>query len=173
MSIGGKLIEPLPNRLPEQWKRVNDTDLFVSEQGRIKHVYKNGNEREVTGYERKKDHVYVFKVNGKEKILARVVWETFRGSIPKGYSIVHIDGNIHHNNIGNLKMMSSYEIGKVYGGQTKRTMYFRDNNTGNVYKGSRLTAKVLNCSCQTVLDAANGKFKNACINVTRVTPRKR
>ena len=46
-------------------------------------------------------------INGKRKRLHRYVWETHHGTIPKGYSIHHIDEDKNNNDISNLELMKS------------------------------------------------------------------
>ncbi|WEU68294.1 HNH endonuclease [Escherichia phage vB_Ec_Tarrare] len=46
---------------------------------------------------------------GRMYYLHRVLWELTHGSIPKGYTIDHIDGNPTNNNIDNLRLASYSE----------------------------------------------------------------
>lgn len=46
----------------------------------------------------------------------RAVWENERGRIPRGYYVVHIDGNLANNDIGNLKLVSVAKYRKLKAG---------------------------------------------------------
>jgi hypothetical protein len=35
----------------------------------------------------------------------QLVWTTFKGPIPSGYYIDHIDGNLHNNDVHNLRLL--------------------------------------------------------------------
>lgn len=48
--------------------------------------------------------------NNKRIAKARYVWEKKYGKIPKGYSIVHLDGNKLNNKLNNLKLVSDKEL---------------------------------------------------------------
>jgi len=43
---------------------------------------------------------------GRLQYIHRIVWETFKGEIPSGMEIDHIDGNPLNNNIDNLQVLS-------------------------------------------------------------------
>lgn len=47
--------------------------------------------------------------NGKNYQLHRLIWETYKGEIPKGYIIHHINGNKKDNRIENLACISQKE----------------------------------------------------------------
>ena len=62
-------------------------------------------------------------VNGKNKLIHRIVWEKYYGPIPKGFIIHHKNGIKKDNRIENLDMISYSEhstityqekIGKIY-----------------------------------------------------------
>ena len=40
------------------------------------------------------------------KYIHRLVWETFKGEIPQGYEVNHIDHNKHNNSLDNLELVS-------------------------------------------------------------------
>lgn len=57
--------------------------------------------------------------------LHRLMWETFKGQIPNGFQIHHIDGNKENNNLENLECENSLEhqrkhkLGLKHSEQTK------------------------------------------------------
>lgn len=56
-------------------------------------------------------HFVVLSNKGKQSTISihRVVFETFKGEIPHGFEINHIDGNKSHNNIINLELVTHRE----------------------------------------------------------------
>lgn len=54
------------------------------------------------------------KINGKQVLLHRYVWEKYNGPIPKDCSIHHIDGNKDNNSIENLKLLSTSEHSSMH-----------------------------------------------------------
>ena len=55
------------------------------------------------------------KLCGGSKELYRIIWELFKGSIPKGYQIHHLDYNHCNNRLDNLICCSPKEHGKYHG----------------------------------------------------------
>ena len=47
--------------------------------------------------------VYTF-IYGTECRVCELVWEAFRGEIPEGSRVVHIDGNKQNNRLDNLQL---------------------------------------------------------------------
>ena len=50
---------------------------------------------------------FVAEKDGKKNtiLIHNAVWETFRGRIPEGYKVSHIDGNKRNNRLDNLKLV--------------------------------------------------------------------
>ena len=57
----------------------------------------------------KNDCTYLWNGTGKRARRPRVVYEETFGLIPKGYVIIHIDGNRYNDNPHNLKAISRAE----------------------------------------------------------------
>lgn len=51
----------------------------------------------------------VVKANGENVRVHRLVWETFKGEIPDGYEIDHLDGNKENNDLDNLSCVTHKE----------------------------------------------------------------
>ncbi len=51
----------------------------------------------------------VTNINGKNVLKHRFIWETLNGSIPKGFTIDHIDRNKLNNDISNLRLATSLQ----------------------------------------------------------------
>ena len=78
-------------------------------------------------YIAKDGRVYI-RVNGKQTLEARYIWEQYYNKkIPKGFLIHHIDYNRQNNVIKNLKIMSISEHVGLHNKQYKRNLGFRDD----------------------------------------------
>lgn len=135
------------------FRQINNTNYYVSIFGDIYRVCKT-KDRKLHPYYKKDKGKMLIKINGKEEIFAKLVWEAFKGKVPDGYSVVHKLGK-KDNALSNLKLMSRKELGTNYGKHTTRTKYYYCEETKRVYKGTRECAKALHISRQTVSDYAN------------------
>lgn len=52
---------------------------------------------------------YYGRTDGDRELMHRYVWEYYRGTIPDGYDIHHIDHNRENNNIDNLELYTKAE----------------------------------------------------------------
>lgn len=68
-------------------------------------------------------HIYLRNNTAKKKAfnVSRIIWETFRGTIPNGYVIDHIDCNRTNNHIENLQCISYSDNTKRAYGLTRKT----------------------------------------------------
>lgn len=159
-----KELKPLKN-IPERWKRYKNTDYYISDQGRVSHRYKNGKEYECGWFDKRhRNHQMVAKINGKDKKISKLVYETFIGQVPKGKAIIHKNGLKKDNSIYNLKVVDPKVCGEKYGYKSKNQyVYCKDNKT--IYRSAREVSKHLPISRQTVTDICNGKVKKPCMNM--------
>lgn len=54
-------------------------------------------------------YVTLFKNGlGSDLKVCELMWENFKGKIPKGYEVGHIDGDKQNNKLDNLKLVKKY-----------------------------------------------------------------
>lgn len=66
------------------------------------------------GHQRTDGYIQITSGPHKGKLLHRLIYEECFGSIPKGYSIHHIDGDKTNNNPGNLMMLTKSNHHKLH-----------------------------------------------------------
>jgi len=86
------------------WRRYKNSNYVISSSGEIMNE-KTGRSLKgwiTSGYKQ-------VTLLGKNKLVHRVVYETFTGDIPEGMQIHHIDANRLNNNIDNLRLVTVKE----------------------------------------------------------------
>lgn len=99
----------LKNLPDEIWKQFRDTEIYVSNLGRVKNTKTNKIVKGTTrtdGYHQTRLQVYN---NGKSILTHRLVWLTFVGEIEEGMVINHINGDKSDNRLENLEKVSHQE----------------------------------------------------------------
>lgn len=91
-----------------------------------------------------KRNCYQVGIQGKVRKVHRVVYEMFKGDIPKGMTIDHIDGDPLNNKILNLRAISQYTNTcncKMSKNNTSGVtgVHLQDNKNGNIYYVARWT----------------------------------
>lgn len=133
---------------PEQWKQY-DENYWVSDQGRVKRVYKNGRVHYLSAVRRNKiDKSLRVKLHGKYVSLRRLVWKMFRGEIPDGHTIINKNGCHTMNELYNLICVPI----KVSINQNNKSKMKKVINldTGIVYPSLRYAARRLHVTHSTV-----------------------
>ena len=160
----------IENILGEEWRQYNDTPYFFSNYGRVKRRWVK-KEVLLNPYRRyrnkqlKRSKYAAIKIHNKEVIVARTIWELFRGPIPDGLSVHHKDNTWSNNDLTNLELITPKQLGHKTGGRTKRRklVYCADN--GKTYIGIRAAAKDLYVSHETIRAICNGERKNPLVSV--------
>jgi hypothetical protein len=75
-------------------------------------------------------HYRKVRVNGRLKMLHRVVWEEANGPIPEGLWVDHINGDIHDNRLENLRVVTPRQ--NAWNRKTASNIFKRHNNTYQV-----------------------------------------
>lgn len=96
----------------EQWKAIKVNETYeVSDLGRIRHTYKNGNTRILTPLSngQKKDDYLFIVIDGKKYYMHRLILESFVGEKPSGYECDHINSDRQDNTLINLQYLTRAE----------------------------------------------------------------
>lgn len=104
--------------MKEQWKWIKgyEKKYEISNTGKIRHTSNRLVKRELSLKNSKGSYFSVRLYDGKKwhtKRIHRLVYETFKETIPKGYHIHHIDANKQNNRLDNLQMLSASEHAKI------------------------------------------------------------
>lgn len=140
--------------IPERWVRWKDTNWFVSDEGRVKEMV-NGVARYHEGC--RDDKAVRIQINKRKMTMQRLVWEAFRGEVPEGYVIRHINGCITMNDLFNLEIVPKSIAASD--GAMLRTYRIKDKLTGKVYNGIKNCAQAVRHSVNTIRTDANGEKK--------------
>ena len=148
---------------PERWKRYKDTDLYVSDQGRCKKII-NGEEYEVGFYSKHESkRAYQVKVGNKNESIKKLVYETFKGEIPKGYCVVH-KHMLKDDSIYNLEVVPREEHGHRTGAfANSQKVVNLDKRV--IYRSCSEAARKLHCSRSMIGYICRGQRKNPIVNV--------
>ena len=148
---------------PERWKQY-DKDYWVSDLGRVKRVYKNGNVKYLSQVKRdSKDKSLRVKLHCKYVSIRRLVWTIFNGEIPEGYAIINKNGCHTMNDLYNLVMVPMHD-GVVQNNKSKMKQVI-NLDSGVVYPSVRYAGQKLHISHQSIAYYCRGKCKNPIYNV--------
>lgn len=153
----------------------NFEKYFINEKGEVYSNFKKGlyllKQQKATQSKKGYRQVRLFSDVHKGILLYvhRLVWETFRGEIPEGMHIDHIDGDTSNNHISNLQLITPSNNSKKY--HRKQNNYYRTKRNEILKDYLELgstadVAKLWGCSPSTiwyvvtnqVLARRNGKF---------------
>jgi hypothetical protein len=87
-----------------EWKSIENSLYYINKKGQ---VFNSKTGRTLVGSSR--NGYLRVTINGKIYSIHRLVWENYKGEIPEGMVIDHIDGNRSNNNIENLRCVSQSE----------------------------------------------------------------
>ncbi len=155
-----------------EWKPIAGTDgkYEVSYLGEVRRTYKNRPPRMMTAYEkghRTGSSYLVVKLTtdgkSKETKVSKLVYEAYKGKIPKECSVVHNDGDHTNNELENLVILTRQELGRRtgYKSNNRQVLKLTENlRPVEKYRSAREAARNNGMSYQTVIDRCNGKVKS-------------
>ena len=145
------------SKYSELWRDSCEEGYMISEKG---NVYSKKTDTYMSIFP-KRGHATV-KVNGKDRRLSRFMWESFKGKIPEGYSIIHRNLNKMDCDIYNLICVDKKTAGKLTAhlSRRKRVGLFKDGKCIKVFKSERAAALEFGIGRQSLNDYLNGRIKN-------------
>ena len=117
------------------------------------------------GRKPKRQYVKLTDSRGKPKDAAviRLMVITWLGGYPPGKVAYHKNGDTRDDSLNNIGFISSRELGRKTGGESKRIPVAKVDEAGEVvavYTSARQAAKANHLSYQSVLDRCHGKIRN-------------
>lgn len=151
----------------ETWKPIKlDPRYEVSNLGRFRKKIKKGY-RYIKPYGRKKNNIYRIKINGKELNCARLVANAFLRPVKEDEVVYHKNHLQFDNHFRNLEILNRKQIGKKTGfiSKARSVVLIEDGEIKKMWRSTRIAAKHLFVSCQTVSDYCNNKTQNKMFNL--------
>ena len=161
--------------LPEQWRDIPGFNgaYQASTAGNIRKIWqKSGKSTILTPYRKtarakransRQSYVHIKLPEGRriERSVIKLVAQTFIG-IPDGKYPVHKNGICADNSLDNIAILSSEELGEIYGANAARRPVVKINSKGETiecYASARAAARENFISYQAVMNRCNGKIK--------------
>lgn len=149
--------------MQERWVNFLD-NYWVSDEGNFKRIYKNGKQRKLTTYtDKNRVGVLYIKIHNKERNARRLIWETFKGEIPKDHVINSKYGYKTMCDIYSLECVPR-SVSSSRGAKQKARKVI-DLDTRKIYQSTREASKHLHLSRQTICDYCNNKTKKPMANI--------
>lgn len=142
------------------WRKINGFDYEVSDLGEVRNSNGQMLNKHLTNY-----GYYQVKIDGKYKLVHRLVAEAFIDN-PNNHSVVdHIDRNRQNNSVSNLRWVSQSDNLKnstsmSRSGSYKVDQYDLEDNYIQTWKNASEAAKLLNLKQQSISSCCNGKLKS-------------
>lgn len=124
-------------------------------------VYKNGKTKKLKTYRHRS--LLSIKIHQKECNARRIVWETFRGSIPDGYDVRNKNGYKTWCDVYSLECVPKKVVQSE--GAKSRGRKIIDLDTRKIYRSTRDAVKYLHISRQTICDYCNQRTKKPMLNL--------
>lgn len=156
-----KVIHDNSFKLDENWKKLTwiDENYFISRDGRL---WNNKRKAYSVGTYRNNYHRY--EINRKAYSAHLLVWKAFKGEIPKGFFVDHIDGNRSNNNLDNLRLVTQSEnmnnaMEKGHACQVKIYQYDLKGNLIREFQSISKAAEYLNVDRGTIYNILGQEYK--------------
>ncbi|MBO0441522.1 hypothetical protein [Candidatus Enterococcus ikei] len=151
-------------QMNKKWIPGYENIYFATWDGHIYRQLKNGKIKELKGYVKGNMYQVKLSINGvcKEYPFNRIMWETFKGEIPKGFLVVRKIAVLTENGMHNLTLRSKNQHGKRTGPRSRSQAVELLSETGVVidsWSSARKAAKDLFVSYQTITAICNKKVK--------------
>lgn len=146
------------------WKDIKGYEgkYQASKDGQIRRIYKTREPRiMIQEIKNGKALIRLSDQSGRKEFrVHRLIYETFKGAIPIGYSIRHINNAKSENFLLNLEAISKEELGKKTGHRSRQKAVLKFDKKGEVvkiYRSARQCARANYVSYQTINDRCNFK----------------
>lgn len=136
------------------FKQFKDTRVYVSRMGDIVRISKKNVVYNVATTNFK--YSQTFKAGGKERYVARAIYDTFVGVKNPKNCIMHINKIVTDNRLENLKEVPRKELCKKNAGQKCKPIYNED--TRETYRDVYHASKVLRYSVSALRKMLQGKY---------------
>jgi len=149
-----------------EYHQYKNTNYYVTIDGKVFHKLPSGRYKKLKGsYEHDNKYKRIrINIGGIKIPVSRMVWETFKGSIPNGYVVIHKNGCFTINELFNLELVK-LDNGKHLKGKNSRTRKIINLNNREIYKGTRKAAECLRHSRKLLTDICNGNIKRVKLNI--------
>lgn len=152
----------------EHWINISGSEYAfkISNYGRVKRIYKNGREKFLLPFRRKKKGNLFIKVRWKgrygEYKISQLVASHFIREPNLGEAVIHKNSIITDDYAGNLKVVTNHELGKLTGHKAgSKPVVMIDTTTNEVideFRSAREAGRKTFFSYQAILDRCNKKF---------------
>ncbi|WZL82656.1 NUMOD4 motif-containing HNH endonuclease [Vallitaleaceae bacterium 9-2] len=146
------------------WKDIKGYEgkYQASKDGQIRRIYKTREPRiMIQEIKNGKALVRLSDQSGRKEFrVHRLIYETFKGTIPAGYSVRHVNLVKSENALWNLQLISAQELGRETGHKSRQKAVLKIDKKGEVvkiYRSARQCAKDNYVSYQTICDRCNFK----------------
>lgn len=155
--------------MAETWKPVPQFEGIyeVSDMGNVRHVFPDKPPRplkiDIGMNNRHAPKVDLFdKGRRKHFVISRLVWEAFRGPVPEGKIVTHINGQRYNNDLRNLELTTYSEFYTRAAGKWRKKPVAKINKKGEIikfYSSCTECAKAEGYSNVTISLRCNNKLK--------------
>jgi len=152
-----KHIDTMPTTKGIIWRQTRFPKFMVSEFGEVWNISKG---RIQSPSITSGGPCYQIRINGKlhSATTMNLVYTTFKGPIPKGYSLYHRDGNAMNNDLSNIGVVTRSQLQTVYG-RSRRVVVFENDVPVRAYHSAKEYCKKMNINYGSLTRYLNGKFK--------------
>ena len=151
---------------PEGWYDIPGYNgkYQINYYGNLRRALKHGKYKELHPFIKKRNGRRVVKLNGKEKVVMKLMQVTFIGTIPEGCVTYHKNGILTDDSLPNIGVKTRTELGRETGKWNGCAFAIvKINSEGEIvdfYKSAREAGRENYMAYQTIMDRVNGKVKS-------------